>query len=395
MVCQILFWTSVALLAYTFLGYQILIHLLAGLRHRPKPGLSNPPERATVLIVAHNEEARIGARIENLRASAVPVDIAVCSDGSSDATAAQARLAGARVFDFPLRRGKAACLSEAIPALETPIVILADSRQQFTPETIARLLRHFADPAVGAVSGILRIGEAGTSAGSGVDLYWKMETAVRQSESNFDSCIGCTGAVYAIRRSLFRPIPADTILDDVVIPMEIAVSGHRVVYDSEAEAFDPQPLDPRAETRRKSRTLAGNFQMLLRHPAWLLPWRNRLAFQLISHKYLRLAGPLLLLLALASSACLYSIPLYRASLGLQFLLYLLATAGLALPSLRARLFSIPAGFLFLNLMTLRGFLRFFFGPKGVNSAAWEKPPFAGPPARLSVAAESIEPHRPK
>jgi cellulose synthase/poly-beta-1,6-N-acetylglucosamine synthase-like glycosyltransferase len=368
MVCQIVFWTSVALLAYTFLGYQLLIGALARLRGARSPATATAPERVAVVIVAHNEEARITARIENLLASTCPLDVVICSDGSTDATASKARLAGARVLDFPIRRGKAACLSDAIPSLGAPIVVLADARQQFTPDTIPRLVRHFADPAVGAVSGILRIGDARTSAGTGVNMYWKMETAVRQAESDWDSCIGCTGAVYAIRRALFRPIPADTILDDVVIPMQIALSGHAVIYDRYAEAFDPQPLDPRAETRRKARTLAGNFQMLMRHPAWLLPWKNRLAWQLISHKYLRLAGPVLLIGALASSACLARAPFYRACLELQALLYLLAAAGLAVPSLRMRLFSVPAGFLFLNLMTLRGFIRFFFGPKG---GAWE------------------------
>jgi cellulose synthase/poly-beta-1,6-N-acetylglucosamine synthase-like glycosyltransferase len=367
MVCQIVFWTSVALLAYTFAGYQLLIGWLARNRRGPAPALAR--QRAMVLLVAHNEEARIRARIENLRASAMPLDIAVCSDGSMDATAAEARLAGARVFEFPERRGKAACLSEAIPALDAPIIVLTDSRQQFTPDTVPRLVRHFADPAIGAVSGLLRIGDARTSAGAGVNLYWKMETAVRQSESDWDSCIGCTGAVYAIRRALFHAIPADTILDDVVIPMLIALSGHRVIYDSEAQAFDPQPLDPRAETRRKARTLSGNFQMLLRYPAWLLPWKNRLAWQLVSHKYLRLAGPVLLLCALAASACLAGTPFYRACLAAQVLLYLLAAAGLAAPSLKMRVFSVPAGFVFLNLMTLRGFFRFFFGPRG---GAWDK-----------------------
>jgi len=371
MACQILFWVSVTLLGYTFLGYQLLIGLVAALRRRMEQPTAAAPERAAVLIVAHDEEVRIRARIENLLASPVPLEVAVCSDGSTDATAAQARAAGARVFEFPERRGKAACLSDAIPALEAGIVVLADSRQQFTPETIPRLIRHFSDPAIGAVSGILRIGEAGTSTGAGVNLYWNMETAVRQSESDFDSCVGCTGAVYAIRRSLFRPVPADTILDDVVIPMSIALAGHRVVYDKEAEAFDPQPLDPRAEARRKARTLAGNFQMLIRHPAWLLPWKNRLAFQLVSHKYLRLAGPVLLVCALASCACLAGIPMYRAFLGLQLLLYCLAAAGLALPSLRMLLFSVPAGFVFLNVMTLRGLFRFFFGPR---TGAWEKAP---------------------
>ena len=363
-----LFWTSAALLGYTFFGYQALVRLLAARRPRPAATTSCQPGRAAVLIVAHNEESRIRARVENIRATGLDLDIAVCSDGSTDGTATLARCAGARVFEFPVRRGKAACLSEVIPLLDAGVVILADARQQFTADTIPRLLQHFTDPGIGAVSGILRIRKAGTSAGAGLNLYWKMETAVRQSESDFDSCVGCTGAVYAIRRALFEPIAPDTILDDVVIPMRIALTGHRVVYDSEAEAFDPQPLDPRAETRRKARTLAGNFQMLVRHPGWLLPWRNRLAFQLISHKYLRLAGPLLLVCALVSSACLWRFPFYRACLGAQVLLYLLAAAGLALPALRPRLFSIPAGFLFLNLMTLRGFVRFFFGPRG---GAWD------------------------
>jgi len=370
MLCQILFWASAALLAYAFLGYQLLIRALARLRHRPAGPLPPPAAapRATVLIVAHNEEARIRARVENLLESPIALEVALCSDGSTDATAAAARAAGARVFEFPTRRGKAACLSEAIPALDAPIIVLADARQRFTPDTIPRLLRHFADPAIGAVSGILRVGDARTSAGAGLNLYWNLETALRQSESDFDSCIGCTGAVYAIRRALFHPIPADTILDDVVIPMSIALSGHRVIYDSQAEAFDPQPPDPRAETRRKARTLAGNFQMLFRHPAWLLPWRNRLAWQLASHKYLRLAGPPLLAAILVTSACLAARPAYLACLCLQLLLYLLAAAGLAFPAMRLRLFSIPAGFLFLNLMTLRGFARFL---SRSNAGAWE------------------------
>ena len=369
MVCQAAFWTSLALLAYTFLGYQWLIGILSRFRRPPAQPPPGPPPRATVVIVASNEAARIRSRVLNLLDTSAAVDILVCSDGSSDSTPSEARLAGARVIEFPLRRGKASCLSDVIPTLDSPLVVLTDSRQQFTPDTIPRLLRHFAHPAVGAVSGILRISDSITPTGAGVNTYWRMETAIRQAESDLDSCIGCTGAVYAIRASLFRPIPPDTILDDVVIPMLIATQGSRVIYDNTAEAFDPQPLDPATETRRKARTLAGNFQMLFRYPSWLLPWRNRLALQLISHKYLRLAGPLLLISALASNALLLALPLYRAFFILQALLYILAAVGLALPSLRLRLLSIPSGFLFLNMMTFQGFLRFAFGPRG---GAWDK-----------------------
>jgi cellulose synthase/poly-beta-1,6-N-acetylglucosamine synthase-like glycosyltransferase len=368
MMRQIVFWAALLLLGYAFVGYQVVIILLARLRPRRTVPSGLAPGKIAALVVAYNEEARIRARIENLRATTLPVEVMVCSDGSTDGTAAQARNTGARVLEFPLRRGKAACLSAALGTLDADIVVLGDARQDFTPETIPRLVGHFADPAIGAVSGLLRIGDAATSAGAGVNIYWKMETAIRQAESDFDSCIGCTGAVYAVRRGLAPVIAPDTILDDVVIPMEIALSGHRVVYDSSALAFDPQPLDPRSETRRKARTLAGNFQMLVRHPGWLNPFRNRLAWQLISHKYLRLAGPFLLLVALAANASLAAIPFYRLCLALQGTLYLLAVAGLAIPFLRGRLFSIPAGFLFLNLMTLRGFFRFLVGKTG---GAWE------------------------
>lgn len=369
MFCQAAFWISVTLLGYTFLGYQLIISFLSRLRRSRADGPTTLPAPATALVIASNEEDRIAERVRNLLTSACPLNVAVCSDGSTDATGARARQAGAQVFEFPTRRGKAACLSEVIPLLDTPLVVLTDSRQEFTPDTVPRLLRHFADPRIGAVSGILRIGRGSTSTGAGVNVYWKMETAIRQAESDLDSCVGCTGAVYAIRRSLFSPIPADTILDDVVIPMLIALSGHRVIYDSWAEAFDPQALDPRAETRRKARTLAGNFQMLLRYPTWLLPWKNRLWWQLISHKYLRLAGPALLVCALAACWRLRSLPFYRCCFFLQGLLYLFALAGILIPRLRPRLFSIPAGFLFLNLMTIRGCFRYLFGSK---SGAWEK-----------------------
>jgi cellulose synthase/poly-beta-1,6-N-acetylglucosamine synthase-like glycosyltransferase len=371
MVSQIIFWAAAALLVYAFAGYQLLIGLLARLRHRPFAHQALPTgnaPRVNVLVVAYNEQARIRARIENLQLSRIPVEVVVCSDGSTDSTVAEAIQAGARVFDFSTRRGKAACLGESMRSLEAEIIVLADARQEFTPETIPLLVAHFTDPTVGAVSGLLRIGDASTATGAGVNVYWKMETAIRQAESDFDSCIGCTGAVYAVRRALVSAIPADTILDDVVIPMQIALSGHRVIYDSNAIAFDPQPLDPRSETRRKARTLAGNFQMLLRYPGWLNPFTNRLAWQLISHKYLRLAGPPLLIVALAANASLAMLPFYGVCLVLQLVVYLLATAGLAIPRLRGQLFSIPAGFLFLNLMTLRGFFRFLLGRAG---AAWE------------------------
>lgn len=386
MLWAIIFWASIVLLGYTFAGYQWVIALAARCRRRTEAPAGPAPEGVAVVLAACDEEARIGARVKNLRESRCPVEVVVCSDGSRDGTVEEARAAGARVLEFAGRRGKAACLVDAIATVDKQIVVLTDARQVFTPDTIPRLARHFADPCIGAVSGILRIGDPTTSAGAGVNTYWKLETQIRQAESEFDSCVGCTGAVYAIRRSLFRPIPPDTILDDVVIPMQAALAGSRVVYDSTAEAFDPQPLDPGAETRRKTRTLAGNYQMLMRYPGWLLPWRNRLAWQLISHKYLRLGGPFFLMGALIGSGALHREPFYRGCLIGQAALYALALAGLGLPGVRARALSVPAGFAFLNFMTLRGLFRYLFGPK---SGAWDKGAGAARAAEANCGVDSI------
>jgi len=130
-------------------------------------------------------------------------------------------------------------------------------------------------------------------------------------ESDLDSAVGCTGAVYALRRACFQPLPEDTLLDDVVEPMLIAAQGKRVRFDATALAYDPQTLDGALEQRRKVRTLAGNFQMLTRYPAWMLPGGHRLWWQLVLHKYLRLAGPFLLMLTLAASLALLDQPFFK------------------------------------------------------------------------------------
>jgi len=161
------------------------------------------------------------------------------------------------------------------------------------------------------------------------------------------------------------------LLDDVVIPMLIATQGFRVVFEPEAVAFDPQTLEPEREKIRKRRTLAGNYQMLFRNWRWLLPWRNRLWWMLISHKYLRLAAPLFLLLMFAANFFLIEQPVYRALFFGQCLFYFMAICGLIFSTKRLWLFSIPAGFVFLNWMALSGLWHYFRQP---SRTAWEKAP---------------------
>ncbi|MDW8309678.1 MAG: glycosyltransferase family 2 protein, partial [Verrucomicrobiales bacterium] len=329
-------------------------------------------------------------RIANLLASRYPperLEVILVSDGSTDQTAELARAFGdtrLRVLERPVRTGKAECLNAGVAAARGEIVVFADARQQFDPDTLARLVAPFRDARVGAVSGQLLVAHPATAAGGGVDAYWRLERRLREAEARWDSCIGCTGAVYAIRRALYHPLPPDTVLDDVIVPMRIAAAGYRVVFEPDAIARDPQPLEPEHERWRKRRTLAGNFQMLFRHPTWVLPWGHRLWWQLISHKYLRLAAPWLLIALLVANIALSHRPFYRALLLGQCAFYALALVGLAFPKLKFFPVSAPAGFVFLNAMAVNALFHYLRcagraeWPTTKNSTA---PPTASRPPR--------------
>jgi len=374
---EIAFWLAALTLCFTFAGYHLFIACWRRVAARPVSDLNGPSvDDVTVVLVVANEARRLPDRIENLLASDITstrLDILVVSDGSTDETTELVRdlaksEARVRLVELKERAGKSNGLNQGVAAAKSDIIVFADARQRFESDTIRRLVSAFADPQVGAVSGRLLIEQGHSAASQGIGSYWSLETRLRTGEAEIDSCIGCTGAVYAIRRELFRPIPADTLLDDVVIPMLIVEQGYRVLYDPLALAYDPQNLDTAKEKIRKRRTLAGNFQMLFRYPGWLLPWRNRLCFQLVAHKYLRLAGPFFLLVVLGTSAVLREEPFYGVCFWGQVLLYIMAILGLVLPQLKWKLFSLPAAFLFLNWMSICGLFHYL---SGSGTGAWE------------------------
>jgi cellulose synthase/poly-beta-1,6-N-acetylglucosamine synthase-like glycosyltransferase len=368
------FWLSLGVLLYTYVGYSLWLRLLCRSCDRKwQKKFPETPPLVTVLLVVYNEEDRIVNRLKNLLDSTYPggqLEILVVSDGSTDAGIARANALGEkriRTISIPERSGKAFCLNEGMREARGEIVVFADARQSSFASAISELVANFHDPQVGAVSGSLEIDPAGTSGGTGVDLYWKIEKSLRADEARYDSSIGCTGAIWAMRRDRFQPMPVDTILDDVVNPMQVATQGARVVFDEAAIARDPQSLEPSREKIRKRRTLAGNFQMLFRYPGWLLPSQNRLWWQLISHKYLRLVAPLILVLLFVSNALIASTPAYKVAFVGQLVFYSLAAIGLVFPRLRFRLVSIPAGFCFLNLMVVAGFWQYLRSP---GHSAW-------------------------
>ncbi len=367
---QFVFWCSLLVLAYTYVGYPAVLWLLTRRRTRPEaPALPPEPPSAEVVLVVRNEAERIVARIANLLDSTYPgpLSVLVVSDGSEDDTAERVRALNnphVRVLALPENRGKSAGINAALADSRADILVFTDARQRFREDTISRLAAHFSDSQVGAVSGALEVeARAGDTVGQGVDAYWKLEKKIREFEAVWDSSVGCTGAVYAARRCALAPSPEDTILDDVVFPMGVALQGWRVLFEPAAIATDPQEFSADKETRRKERTLGGNFQMLCRYPGWLLPWRNRLWWQLISHKHLRILAPLFFLLALGANLALVGQPLYTALFAGHLLFYLAAlTGGLAGTSRRLPCFiRYPRTLVFLNVQVVRGLCRYLRG----------------------------------
>jgi biofilm PGA synthesis N-glycosyltransferase PgaC len=372
---RVWFWGSIFLLAYTYVGYPLLVRMWSRLRPRP-PRSGQVEPRVTLLVVTYNEAARVSRRLANLMALDYPRDrlqIVLASDGSTDGTAERAARHArgrAEIIHYETRRGKTAVLNAMVPTARGEIVVLADARQRFAPRAIRALVTPFADPAVGAVSGELVLtGDGhGSGVGEGVGFYWRYEKLIRRCESLIDSTIGTTGAIYAIRRDLFEPIPSDTILDDVLIPMRIVRRGYRVVFEPGARAYDRVATTAAEELRRKVRTIAGTFQLFARE-RWLLnPLRNRVWFQAISHKGLRLLGPSLLAAAFLTNLALLEAPLYRGMLAAQIVFYAAALAGYAFRNASRPPVALAAPYVFclLNWATVLAFLRFASGRQRVT-----------------------------
>jgi biofilm PGA synthesis N-glycosyltransferase PgaC len=227
------------------------------------------------------------------------------------------------LLDSP--QGKASALNEGVSKAQNPIIVFTDARQALEPQSLKILVANFADPDVGCVSGelMLRQGADPTST-EGIGTYWKIEKLVRTFESNTGSVVGVTGAFYAARKDLLVPLPPNTILDDVYTPMHVAKAGSRVIFESEARAWDVPVAAAGVEFRRKVRTLTGNYQLLLLAP-WMLTPSNPLLWRLISHKLLRLFVPFALLAVLISAAFITG-PFYRAALIAGVVLILLGVS---------------------------------------------------------------------
>ena len=305
---------------YSYAGYPLLLFLLAAVRQgwrdaafvfgkqeRRRSALAGLPGVA-VVISAFNEARHIRARIENLLQLEYPADLVriyVGSDGSSDDTGAIiGSFADPRVvaLDFAHNRGKASVLNDLVARGTEPIVVFSDANTYFEKNAVLELVAGFGDPEVGCVSGELRLKAAD---GANQDsLYWRVEQFLKFFEARLGALLGANGAIYAIRRELWRPLRPDTICDDFCVAMNVAAARRRVIYAARAWAEEDTPASIGEEYGRRVRIGIGNFQALWRHPEYF--WRTRAATRVayLSHKVLRWIAPHLLLVALAASLLL-------------------------------------------------------------------------------------------
>lgn len=393
---ETLYWVAAGCVVYPYVVYPAVLAVWARLRPRPvrlgKEGDALPT--VSVVIAAYNEEAAIARRVREftgrIAEQGLLGEVVVVSDGSTDATAAVAReianeggAVPVTVVDLPANVGKAAALSAGCRIARLEIIALADARQSWAADALTKLLENFADPAVGAVGGELVV-ETGPGVMAGVGLYWRYEKALRRMEGLVHSTVGLTGAISAVRRERFRPIPPGTLLDDVYWPLQVVMQGERVVFDGRARAFDRLPETVGAEFRRKVRTLAGNFQIAARLPGALLPWRNPVWFSLVSHKLMRLAVPWAWL-ALAALAVARGGPVYSSLLAAQVVVTLIGVAGLASSvASRSKVASAAGSFLVLNAAA---WVAFWVWATGRAGQSWTRTTYQ---AQAAAPAPSLQ-----
>ena len=370
-----LFWISTLFIVYTYLLYPMLIVMASRLkRGQPSPADdSTSYPSLTMIIIAFNEESKILDKLENCRTLDYPVDlfnIIVSSDGSTDGTADILRNQDDILFiEDRVNRGKPYQINNAVKHCTSELIVFSDTRQMYEPDALRKLARNFADPEVGAVSGELTFISATDMTERNVGLYWRYEKILRNAESTVDSTLGVTGAIYAIRRSLIEPIPDDTILDDIEIPLRAFKKGYRVIFDGEAVAYDTASAEVEAEFRRKVRTLAGNFQLFDRNPWLLNPLSNRIFWQSTSHKLFRLFVPYFMILALVTSFMAEG-PFYGSMFWAQILFYTLGLLGLLSSRLRKnRMINFFLVFISLNTAAIFALLLY---SSGKADAKWKK-----------------------
>src|SRR5690606_16464809 len=382
---NILFWTCLIIIFYTFVGYGILMYLLVKLKksiRKKKEFTSLYLPTCTVVIAAYNEESYIRDKIVNTLALNYPTNqmtILVVADGSTDGTVDIIRkFPGVTLLYKEERQGKVHAINRAMEYVKTEIVVFTDANTYLNEDSLITICNHYRDPHVGGVAGEKRIfsGKRADASAAGEGLYWKYESTLKHLDSELNSAVGAAGELFSIRRSLYVPIPAYIILDDFVISMQIAQLGYRIIYEPEAYALESSSSSIQEELKRKIRIAAGGIQSIIYLKSLLNVSKHPLlSFQYISHRVLRWTiTPFLIILLFGANVTLFMTQnelYYAIILYCQLGFYCLAFLGhlSAKQNIKLKIFFIPYYFCIMNYSIIAGIFKF---AKKEQSAVWEK-----------------------
>jgi cellulose synthase/poly-beta-1,6-N-acetylglucosamine synthase-like glycosyltransferase len=388
-IIKIIFWLSLFILFYSYLGYGIFLWVLLKARSffsgKEKITASTDifqPD-VTLMIATFNEELIIKEKIQNTLLLNYPrhkLKIVFVADGSSDNTVNIIKEYPEIELHFkPEREGKSAAINRVMPYISTPVTIFCDANTFLNADCISEIVKHYSDPEVGAVAGEKKVidpSKKTNTAGAGEGLYWKYESALKKLDSAFYSVVGAAGELFSIRTELFEHVDKNILLDDFIISMNICRKGYRVMYEPAAFATESPSFSLKDEQKRKIRIAAGGFQsMLLLRDLLNIFKYGKLSFQYISHRVLRwLVCPILLPLLYLSNIIVYLTAregIYLLALILQSLFYAAALTGwlFASKNVKVKLLYVPYYFLFMNVSMYIGFFRFV---NKRQSVLWEK-----------------------
>ncbi len=387
---EVLFWIALFVIFYSYLGYGILLFAMIKVRRllgmdKNFEGNEDYEPEVTLFVAAYNEKEYLDAKVSNSKSLNYPqnkIKQLWVTDGSDDGTPELLKkYDGVQVLHQPERNGKIAAMNRGMAFVDTPIVIFSDGNTTLGKDAIKEIVRLFRNPKVGCVSGEKRIysKETDAAAGAGEGLYWKYESQLKKWDAELYSVVGAAGELFAIRTKLWQEVEKDTLLDDFMISLRVAMSGYTIQYNPEAYAIEEASANVKEELKRKVRISAGGLQSVVRlAPLLSILKYGTLSFQYISHRVLRWTlTPLFLLLlipmnlVLALNEGIFSLGIYSLLFWGQVLFYAAALLGWFLENrqIKVKVLFVPYYFFIMNLSVYLGLGRYLKGSQSVN---WER-----------------------
>jgi len=373
---EVIFWVAIGAVAFAYVGYSLSIILIGVVARRPLKRADIEPSISFV-ITAYNEEKNLAEKIEGTLGLDYPADrleIIVASDGSTDRTDEVARSfahRGVRLVRVEGRVGKTETQNQAVRQATGDVIIFSDATTRYDSQALRKLVRNYADPQVGAVSGRYEyFNPTGAAIGVGSVLFWKYENFIKRTQTRIHTITGCCGCIYSVRRSAYQPLPAE-IISDLCEPLAVLAQGYRIVFEPDAIAFEETTEKTSEEFNMRVRVAVRGMRGLLFMRKLFNPFRfGFVSYQLFGHKVMRWMVPVFVLIAFAANAFLLSVPFYQVTFALQAGFFLLAGLGYLAARWNFRMLpmSVPLFVVTVNLAMLTAMWRVM---KGVRAVTWE------------------------